>query len=123
MLLLLTGVTLTFMGCLAGALLAWMPAGEAGEAPSLALWLLFPLFVLLGYALVVVGGRRAQWRGLTLGLGGLLLVLALSAAVGLMLWAVGLWQPAAGPWSLWYVLALAGLPGFIGVAAGQQSAE
>jgi hypothetical protein len=123
MLLLLTGIALTLMGCLAGALLLWMPAGPEGVSPSLALWVLFPLFILLGYALAVIGARRAQWRGLTLGLGALLLLLALAAAVALILSAAGLWQAPTGMLPLWYVLTLAGLPGCIGVASGQREPE
>ena len=95
MLLLLSGVSLTLMGCLAGALLAWIPLSPTGQAPSLALWVLFPLFVLGGYVLAVMGARQAHWRGLTLGLGAVLLLLALSCAVGLLLQALGAWQPMA----------------------------
>jgi hypothetical protein len=120
MLLLITGVALTLMGCLAGALLLCMPAGPSGEAPSWALWLLFPLFVLLGYALAVIGARRSQWHGLTLGLGAVLLMLALAAALGLVLSAAGVWHAPLGTLPLWYVMVLAGLPGAIGVASGQR---
>ncbi len=120
MLLLITGVALTLMGCLAGALLLCMPAGPSGEAPSWALWLLFPLFVLLGYALAVIGARRSQWHGLTLGLGAVLLMLALAAALGLVLSAAGVWYAPLGTLPLWYVMVLAGLPGAIGVASGQR---
>jgi hypothetical protein len=91
MLLLITGVALTLMGCLAGALLLCMPAGPSGEAPSWALWLLFPLFVL-----------------------------ALAAALGLVLSAAGVWHAPLGTLPLWYVMVLAGLPGAIGVASGQR---
>jgi hypothetical protein len=120
MLLLLSGVSLTLMGCLAGALLAWIPLSPTGQAPSLALWVLFPLFVLGGYVLAVMGARQAHWRGLTLGLGAVLLLLALSCAVGLLLQALGAWQPMAGSAALWYVLTLAGVPGGVGVAAGER---
>ena len=68
----------------------------------------------------LMGARQAHWRGLTLGLGAVLLLLALSCAVGLLLQALGAWQPMAGSAALWYVLALAGVPGGVGVAAGER---
>lgn len=122
MLLLLSGVSLTLLGCLAGSLLAWMPATLADpHPPGLALWVLFPLFVTTGYALAVIGARQTQWRSLTQGLGVLLLLLALSSAIALMLSALGWWQSAAGSLGQWYVLALAGVPGVLGTAATQSA--
>ena len=118
MLLLLTGVLLTLTGCLAGALLAWTQASLPDPDPSsLTLWVLFPLFGLLGHALAVRGARLTQWHGLAQGLGVLHLMLALSCAVGLLFNQLGWWHSATGPLGLWYVLGLAGVPGLLSTLA------
>lgn len=115
--LVLAGGVLAALGMLAALLLLAAPLGLAGSATGWVLWLLFPLFTLLGYALLVVGGRDPAARGPTRWLAAPLLLLALAAATALMAGGAGMLQiETSAP--LWYVLALGGALGTLGSAVG-----
>jgi len=92
------------------------PLGWAQDA-GLTLWLLFPLFCALGYALCVVGARAGLLASLSFAVSCLLLLLGLGAAAALVLAAAALLHPVGHTASLWYVLLVAGVLGTIGAAA------
>jgi len=91
------------------------PLGWAQDA-GLTLWLLFPLFCALGYALCVVGARAGLLASLSFAVSCLLL-LGLGAAAALVLAAAALLHPVGHTDLLWYVLVVAGVLGTIGAAA------
>lgn len=116
MLIVIAGGVLAALGLVAAALLVAAPLGW-GTTPGLTLWVLFPLFTLIGYALIVVGSRDPAVKAPTMLLAVPLLLMALVAAVGLMAGAAGLAQVGASA-PLWYVLVVGGVLGVIGSAAG-----
>lgn len=108
---------------LAGALLALLGLASAlmlllGQGGWM-VWLLFPLFTLLGFGLVAVGGRNAadQGRQSLKWLSLALLGLAALAALALFGHASGAMPARSGLTALWYVLVLAGAAGGLGTAA------
>lgn len=115
MLIVITGGVLALLGFLSAVVLVGAPMGWMAATPGLTLWVLFPLFTLVGYGLLVVGSRDPSVKAPTRLLGGGLLLLALLAAIGLMASASGL-LPLRGDSSapLWYVLVLGGVIGAIG---------
>jgi hypothetical protein len=117
MILLLTGIVLLLLGLFSGVVLVAAPLGWAAWEAGIVLWVLFPAFTITGYVLAVIGGRSSQFRGLSLILSGLLLMLALVSGAGLVLEAAGVAKAAGSTLSLWYVLFVAGMVGVIGAAA------
>lgn len=106
---------------LAGALLALMGLASAlmlllGQGGWM-LWLLFPLFTVLGFGLVASGGQGDQGRQPLKWLSFALLGLAALAAVALFGHASGTMPARGGVMALWYVLVLAGAAGGLGTAA------
>ncbi len=118
MLLVIAGGLLAALGLVAAALLVAAPLGWVALTPGLTLWVLFPLFTLIGYGLLAVGSRDPAVKAPTLLMAAPLLVLAVLAAGGLMAVAAGLVNVAGGTAALWYVLVLGGLLGALGSAVG-----
>jgi hypothetical protein len=118
MILIAAGALLAGLGLLAAALLVAAPLGWVAE-PGLTLWVLFPLFTILGYGLLVIGGRDPAARLSTRALALPLLLLAALAAVGLVVGAAGIRPLQGGSAPLWYVLVLGGVIGAIGSAASR----
>ncbi|HEX5684095.1 MAG TPA: hypothetical protein VFY73_08675 [Ideonella sp.] len=117
MLIVITGGVLALLGFLSAVVLVTAPMGWMAATPGLTLWVLFPLFTLIGYGLLVVGSRDPAVRAPTRLLGGGLLLLALLAAIGLMASGAGLVQLRGdSSASLWYVLVLGGVIGGVGSA-------
>lgn len=117
MLIVITGGVLALLGFLSAVILVTAPMGWMAAKPGLTLWVLFPLFTLVGYGLLAVGSRDPAVRVPTRLLGGGLLLLALLAAIGLMASGAGLLQlhgDSSAP--LWYVLVLGGVIGGVGSA-------
>ncbi|MEY4562999.1 MAG: hypothetical protein RLZZ618_2276 [Pseudomonadota bacterium] len=123
MLLSAIGALFILFGLFSGAVLVLAPLGLAQLAPSLTLWVMFPLLVLIGYTLLVVGGKSLRSRGLTTGVSALLLLLAAASATGLVLAAASVLQPVGSTISLWYVFAVAGTVGAVGAASFQRDRE
>ena len=124
MILLVAGLALLAMGMFSGVVLVAAPLGLAAWSPGLVLWLFFPLFTVAGYVLAVIGGKDSQFRGLSMLLSCLLILLALASAAGLVLEAASVLEPADSTLSLWYVLLVAGLVGVIGAAsAGHRAVQ
>lgn len=126
MLLIIVGGALSALGVLAAALIAAAPLGLVAAAPSWSLWLLFPLFTGLGYALMAVGSRDPAAKAPTRWLSLPLVVLALLCAVALVASGAGLLgQSGVSTAPLWYVLVVGGMIGGLGsaVSGGSQSAD
>jgi len=122
MLIVITGGVLALLGFLSAMVLVMAPMGWLAATPGLTLWVLFPLFTLIGYGLLAVGSRDPALRVPTRLLGGGLLLLALLAAIGLMASGAGLLQlhgDSSAP--LWYVLVLGGVIGAIGSLTASRS--
>jgi hypothetical protein len=113
---LVVGIALVVMGLFAAAMLVLAPLGLVALSAGPVLWVLFPLFTLVGFVLCAANARTAL-RPLTLGASWMLLALALGAAAGLLLEGVGVVHPAANTLPLWYVLGVAGLLGAAGASA------
>jgi hypothetical protein len=114
---LLAGAVLLLMGLFSGAVLVAAPLGLMAAPPSLSLWVLFPLFTLVGYMLTVAGSRTSRLEGLSFALSCGLLLLAVAAAVALVLSAASVIPLQGNTLSLWYVLVIAGGLGSIGAAS------
>jgi hypothetical protein len=123
MLLVIAGGLLAALGLFAAGLLVAAPLGWVAASPGLTLWVLFPLFTLVGYALLAVGSRDPAVKAPTLLLAAPLLVMALLAAAGLMASGAGLVDMRAGTASLWYVLVLGGVLGGVGSAVSGRRAD
>lgn len=119
MLIAIVGGVLAALGLLSAVALVAAPLGLSAAEPGLTLWVLFPLFTLVGYALLVAGSRDPAVKLPTLLLAVPLLLLALAAAVALVAGAAGLWaiRGDGGSAPLWYVLVLGGVLGALGTAA------
>jgi hypothetical protein len=117
MILLLSGALIAALGLYSGLVLVLAPLNLVPWVASPVLWVFFPLFSLVGYAMVVVAARRTQIRAFTVLVSGLLLLLALGSAAGLVLSAASVLKGVDDMLSLWYVLCVAGLIGGIGAAA------
>lgn len=118
MALVIAGGVLAFLGLAAALLLVAAALGFTGTAPGLSLWVLFPLFSVLGYALLAIGSRDPAVRLPTRLLALPMLLVSLVAAVGLVAAGGGLLKLAGSSAPLWYVMAFAGTVGVIGSAVG-----
>ena len=118
MMLAVFGAVLLVLGLFAGLALVLAPLGLVAWSTGPLLWLLFPVFSVLGYVLFVIGARNASIRWLSLAASCLLLLLALASAAGLVLDAASVFKPVGSTVSLWYVFIVAGLVGAVGAARG-----
>jgi hypothetical protein len=115
--LVLAGALLLALGVASGAFLALAPFGFVAAAPGLTLWVLFPLFTVAGYLLLAFPSRPAAVTLLSRIAGGVLLVLALLAALGLFAAASGTLHAKDSTSALWYVLGFGLLLGVAGLSA------
>lgn len=121
MVLVLVGGILAALGILAGGLLVAAPLGWVAASPGLVLWVLFPLFTLVGYALLAVGSRDPAVKAPTKLLAIPLLLVAVVAAVGLVADGAGLLTVAGGTAPLWFVMLFGGVLGIVGAAVSAPS--
>ena len=119
--LVLAGAILLALGVASGAFLALAPFGFVAAAPGLTLWILFPLFTVAGYLLLAFPSRPPAVVLLSRIAGGVLLVLALLAALGLFAAASGTLKATDSTSALWYVLGFGLLLGVAGLS-GHRSA-
>ena len=119
MVLLVAGVFVVGLGLFCGVVLTLAPLGLVPWSPEIALWVLFPLLCIVGFALVATAGKTTQVRGFTFAVSCLLLLLALASVAGVVLSAASVVKPAGSLVSLWYVLAVGGVLGSIGVASSR----
>ena len=123
MVLLIVGAFLLALGLFSGVVLVVAPLGLATWSPGVTLWVLFPLFSIIGYTLFVIGAKTTQIRMLSLGVSCLLLLLALVSAAALVMASASVVEPVDSTLSLWYVLVIAGVLGAIGAASSQRESN
>jgi hypothetical protein len=121
MMLFIAGGLLAALGLLAAVLLVVAPLGWVTLSPGATLWVLFPLFTLVGYGLLAIGSRDPAVKAPTLLIAAPLLLLAVLAAGGLMANGAGLVSIGGGTAPLWYVLVLGGLLGAVGSAVSRKA--
>ena len=112
----IVGGLLAALGVAAALQLLIAPLGVVAASAGASLWILFPLFTLLGYVMMVIGGRDPASRAPTALVSSALLLLCVAAAVVLVVQGAGL-VALHGAASVWYVLVLAGIIGSTGSAA------
>ena len=122
MVLLVAGALVVALGLFSGIVLTLAPLGLAPWSPELVLWVLFPLFSVVGFLLVAMAGKTTQVRGFTFAVSCLLLLLALASAAGVVLSAASVIRPVGSVMPLWYVLVVAGVLGAVGAASSQARA-
>ena len=122
MVLLVAGALVVALGLFSGIVLTLAPLGLAPWSPELVLWVLFPLFSVVGFVLVAMAGKTTQVRGFTFAVSCLLLLLALASAAGVVLSAASVIRPVGSVMPLWYVLVVAGVLGAVGAASSQSRA-
>jgi hypothetical protein len=123
MVLLVVGALVVVLGLFCGAVLTLAPLGLVPWSTGTALWVLFPLLCIAGFVLFAMAGKTTQVRGFTFGVSCLLLLLALASLGGVVLSAAAVVKPAGSMVSLWYVLAVAGILGCVGVASSKPTAQ
>lgn len=117
MVLLSGGLFLLALGLFAGAVLVLVPLGVVAWRAGATLWVLFPLFSLVGFGLVATAARTGGTRRLLLVASAALMLLAAGSAAGLVLGAADIPPTGGGSHlSLWYVLVVAGVLGIVGAA-------
>jgi hypothetical protein len=114
---LVAGLVLLALGLLCGVALLLAPIGLLPGGAGLTMWILFPAFTIGGYLLAAAQADDARVPLLSRISGGLLLALALAAAVVLVLQGGSIIELAASSTSLWYVLVLGLALGATGVAS------
>ncbi|HKX94884.1 MAG TPA: hypothetical protein VJM48_09290 [Methylibium sp.] len=121
MVLVIVGGILAALGLLAGGLLVAAPLGWVAASPGPLLWVLFPLFTLVGYALLAVGSRDPAVKAPTQLLAIPLLLVAVVAAVALVADGAGLLTATGGTAALWFVMLFGGVLGTVGAAVSAPS--
>lgn len=115
--LVLAGALLLTLGVASGLLLALAPFGFVAPAPGAALWVLFPFLTASGYLLLALPARPPALVLLSRIAGGVLLVLAVLAGLGLFAAASDALHATRPTFALWYVLAIGLLLGVAGLSA------
>ena len=123
MILFVVGLGFLLLGLLSGASLVAAPLGWIALQPGVSIWFFFPAFSILGLVLVIIGGRSAHIRRLSLFASTFLLGLALVSAAGLVLAGMSTAASPASTLSMWFVFAVAGVLGAVGVAACSRSED
>ena len=123
MILFVVGLGFLALGLFSGAALVAAPLGWIALQPGVSVWFFFPAFSILGLALVIIGGRSAHVRRLSLLASTFLLGLALLSGAGLVLAGMSSAVAPVSTISLWFVFAVAGVLGTVGVAACSRSAD
>lgn len=124
MILAIVGALLLALGLFSGAALVLAQLGIGQMAAGASLWLMFPLFSVVGYLMFATGARLANFRALSFGVSIALLVLAVGCAAALVADATALVALHGGTAALWYVLLVAGVLGASGAAThGKMAAQ
>ena len=114
-----TGIVLLALGLASGVFLVLFALDVIAGSPGLALWILFPLFTVMGYLMAATPSRDSMLPTLSRATGALLIVLALISAVALVMKGSGMLPPGDGEdaTALWYVLVVGLVLGATGVAS------
>ena len=117
------GGILVSLGLVSGVLLVLAPFGVTAAEPGLITWGMFPVLSTLGYVFIVTGAAGAAVASLSRVMGGITLLLAVSAIVMLFAADNGFltMQSSAAP--VWYVLALGIVFGVAGLSVGARVQE
>ena len=113
------GIILMLLGVASGLILLLAPFDIGPAIPGITTWILFPGFTLVGYILFAVEARTKWVVGASRVAGGVLLALALVAAIALFAVGNGLIAPSVATLSLWYVLTLGAIMGATALALGR----
>jgi hypothetical protein len=111
------GLVLLALGLLSGVFLLLFPLGVVAGLPGMALWVLFPVFTMLGYLMAAAPARDAMVPLLSRITGALLVLMALAAATVLVLQGGGMMAPSEDTTPLWYVLVVGIVLGAAGLAS------
>jgi len=117
MMLAIVGALLLALGIFSGAALVLAPLGVAQMTAGASLWIMFPMFSVIGYLMFATGARAANFRALSFAVSCLLLVLAVGCAAVLVADATSLFAISGGTGAIWYVLLIAGVLGASGAAS------
>jgi hypothetical protein len=117
------GLVFLALGLLSGALLVLVPLGLTAGAAGITLWVLFPVFTIMGYLMSAASTQGATLPLLSRVTGVLLLVLGLVAGVALVLQGGAIMELRSDPFSLWYVLVLGVILGAVGLASHKREPE
>ena len=111
------GLVLLALGLLSGVFLLLAPLGIVAGAPGMALWVLFPVFTVLGYLMAAAPARDSMVPLLSRITGAILILMALAAAAVLVLQGGGMIAPREDTTPLWYVLAVGIVLGAAGLGS------
>lgn len=115
--LLIAGLFLLGLGLFSGTYLVLIPLGLVGGTAGLTLWILFPAFTIAGYLMAAIPAEKSALPLLSRLTGGLLVLLALVSAAGLVLQGSSMIESRGDSFSLWYVLFLGLLLGAAGLSS------
>lgn len=119
----IAGLVFLALGFLSGALLVLVPLGLIDGTAGLTLWILFPIFTVMGYLMAAATAEPKMLPMLSRFSGVLLLLLALVAAVALVLQGGAILETRADTFSLWYVLGIGVVLGATGLASFRRVAD
>jgi hypothetical protein len=116
------GALLLALGVVSGVFLVLAPFGIGPATPSVATWILFPGFTIVGYILLAASARMPIIAIASRLAGALLLLLAFGAAAALFAVGNALYHPTGDSMSLWYVMGVGLVLGAAGFAIGRSIA-
>lgn len=99
----LIGAIFVVLGIVAGVVLLLAPFEKAPLVAGPVMWLTFPLGCVIGHVFLMIGASREQMSLASMLIGGVLLLLGLSATVAQFLVSGGVWAATGDTLSLWYV--------------------
>jgi hypothetical protein len=118
--LVIAGLVLLALGIACGVILLLAPLGVVPAEAGIALWVLFPMFTVGGYLLATAPAQDRNIPLISRVSGGVLMLLALAAAVILVLHGAAVVNVRGSTWAIWYVLAIGLVLGASGLAAHQR---
>ena len=113
------GAVLLVLGLVSGVFLVACPLGLLQAEPGIATWVLFPAFTIVGYLFLDLAARSGSIPTLSRVAGGVLITLALAAAVGIFLVGNAMIPASGNMMELWYVLGIGIVVGAIGLSMGK----
>lgn len=99
----LIGAIFVVLGIVAGVVLLLAPFERAPLVAGPVMWFAFPVGCVIGHIFLMVGADREQMGLTSMLVGGVLLLLGLSATVAQFLVSGGVWAASGDTLSLWYV--------------------
>ena len=121
--LMVVGFVFLLLGLTTGLALILGPLGVWTTEASLAAYVLFALLIGIGYLLMAVAARTASLPLIARITGGLLILMAVVAAAGLVMISIAAVPAHGNPAQLWYVFAVGGIIGFSLLTAHRDAAR